>query len=63
MDSFQRINRDRGQTIVMVTHSAKAAASASKILMIKDGKIGNTIICAGKSPEQIEDEINISLRS
>lgn len=63
MESFRSINRDRGQTIVMVTHSAKAAAAASRILMIKDGRIGNTIVCAGKSVEQIEDEINLSLRA
>ena len=46
----------------MVTHSAKAAAASQRIMIIKDGKIGNNIYSADKSFEQIETEINASLR-
>ena len=34
---FNAIN-DNGQTIVMVTHSVKAASTAKRVLFIKDGK-------------------------
>ena len=37
MNLFTTINQD-GQTIVMVTHSVKAASSAKRVLFIKDGK-------------------------
>lgn len=35
---FQRIN-NKGQTILMVTHSVKAAATAKRVLFIKDGQV------------------------
>lgn len=38
LDLFSMINR-MGQTIVMVTHSVKAASCASRVVFIKDGKI------------------------
>ena len=38
MNLFTTINQD-GQTILMVTHSVKAASSANRILFIKDGEI------------------------
>lgn len=38
MHLFHTINMD-GQTIVMVTHSVKAASSASRVLFIKDGEV------------------------
>ena len=62
MKCFKQINKEKNQTIVMVTHSAKAAAASQRIMIIKDGKIGNNIYSAGKSFEEIESEINASLR-
>ena len=62
MNCFKQINEEKKQTIVMVTHSAKAAAASQRIMIIKDGKIGNNIYSADKSFEQIETEINASLR-
>ena len=38
MNLFTTINQD-GQTILMVTHSVKAASSANRILFIKDGEV------------------------
>lgn len=35
---FSEINRD-GQTILMVTHSVKAASHAGRVLFIKDGAV------------------------
>ncbi len=39
LDLFVRMNRDEGQTIVMITHSAEAAQRAHRIVRMKDGKI------------------------
>ncbi len=36
---FQEIHRERGQTIVMITHSAQAAERADRVLHMKDGEI------------------------
>lgn len=36
---FRRMNRDEGQTIVMITHSAEAAAAADRVVHMKDGLI------------------------
>ena len=38
MKLFGEINEE-GQTIVMVTHSVKAACSAKRVLFIKDGVV------------------------
>lgn len=38
LNIFEKINKN-GQTILMVTHSTMAAARASRVLFIKDGKI------------------------
>ena len=33
------INRDSGQTILMVTHSPEAAKSCSRVITVRDGVI------------------------
>ena len=39
MENFQRINRELGISIVMVTHSPDSAAYSSRIIHMQDGKI------------------------
>ena len=39
---FEQINRE-GQTILMVTHSTRAASHASRVLFIKDGAVFNEL--------------------
>ncbi len=39
---FETVNRE-GQTILMVTHSVKAASSAGRVLFIKDGEVYHQI--------------------
>ena len=42
LDLFEEINKE-GQTILMVTHSSKAASYANRVLFIKDGQLFNQI--------------------
>jgi len=39
MEIFQRLNRERGITIVLVTHEPDIAEYASRVVVFKDGKI------------------------
>jgi putative ABC transport system ATP-binding protein len=39
MDVFQRLNRERGITIALVTHEQDIAHFASRVIMFKDGRI------------------------
>jgi putative ABC transport system ATP-binding protein len=43
LGEFQRINRERGQTIVMVTHDAGIAAHAGRIVTMRDGLIESDV--------------------
>ena len=53
---FQNINR-MGQTILMVTHSTKAASHANRILFIKDGEVFHQIYRGGCTNEQMYQKI------
>ncbi|MDO4378729.1 MAG: ABC transporter ATP-binding protein [Erysipelotrichia bacterium] len=57
---FQQINRN-GQTILMVTHSLKAASCAGRILFIKDGTIFHQIYRGQSSNEQMYQKISDTL--
>ena len=48
MEIFQRLNRERGITLVLVTHESDIAQYADRIIVFKDGKI--------KSDYQVEDK-------
>ncbi|MBH7683936.1 ABC transporter ATP-binding protein [Clostridioides difficile] len=39
IDLLNKINRDNGQTIIMVTHSLEAAKSSSRTIIVSDGLI------------------------
>jgi putative ABC transport system ATP-binding protein len=39
MGIFQRLNRDHGITIVVVTHSDEVARFANRIITFRDGRI------------------------
>ena len=57
---FEAVNRD-GQTIVMVTHSVKAASHASRVLFIKDGAVFHQIYRGDSTDDELYQKISDTL--
>ncbi len=57
---FSDINK-AGQTILMVTHSVKAASTASRVLFIKDGEVFHQIYRGENTNEQLYQMISDTL--
>lgn len=51
LGTFNRIH-DEGQTIIMVTHSVKAASHAGRVLFIKDGEVFHQLYRGAHSIEE-----------
>lgn len=60
LDVFETINQN-GHTILMVTHSAKAASRAGRILFIKDGRLFHQIYRGESSNEELYRKISDTL--
>lgn len=56
LEYFDEINKS-GQTILMVTHSVKAASYASRVLFIKDGEIFHQLYRANRQPMEMYQDI------
>ncbi len=59
---FGDINRD-GQTILMVTHSVKAASHAKRVLFLRDGEVYHQLYRANLSSEEMFQKISDALTS
>ena len=57
---FSRIN-EKGQTILMVTHSVKAASRAGRVLFIRDGEVYHQLYRGGLTDEQFYQKISDTL--
>lgn len=57
---FSAINQD-GQTILMVTHSVKAASTAKRVLFIKDGEVFHQLYRGNLTNEQMYQKISDTL--
>ena len=57
---FERINQS-GQTILMVTHSVKAASKAGRVLFIKDGEVFHQVYKGAQTDEQFYQNISATL--
>lgn len=57
---FSDINKD-GQTILMVTHSVKAASHAGRVLFIKDGEVFHQVYRGENTREQFYQTITDTL--
>ena len=57
---FDQIN-ETGQTLLMVTHSVRAACYASRVLFIKDGEVFHQLYRGGENREMMYQKINDTL--
>jgi putative ABC transport system ATP-binding protein len=57
---FSAVNNE-GQTILMVTHSVKAASHANRILFIKDGEVFHQIYRGTSSNDELYQKISDTL--
>ena len=57
---FSEINQD-GQTILMVTHSTRAASHAGRVLFIKDGEVFHQIYRGAMNNEELYQKISDTL--
>ena len=52
LDVFRDINSD-GQTVLMVTHSIKAASTANRVLFLRDGQVVHQLYRGNRSNEEM----------
>ena len=57
---FAQVNR-QGQTILMVTHSVRAASTAGRVLFIRDGEVFHQLYRGQDSDEQLYQRISDTL--
>ncbi len=57
---FSEINKE-GQTVLMVTHSTKAASHAARVLFIKDGEVFHQLYKGAMSNEEMFEKISNTL--
>ena len=60
LELFSAVNEE-GQTILMVTHSVKAASHAKRVLFIKDGEVFHQIYRGTKSRQEMYQMISDTL--
>lgn len=60
LNLFTKINRS-GQTVLMVTHSVKAASSANRVLFIKDGEVYHQLYRGIDSDSEMYQKISDTL--
>ncbi|MFL2105051.1 ABC transporter ATP-binding protein [Desemzia sp. FAM 23991] len=60
LETFENINQ-AGQTIMMVTHSTRAAAHSNRVLFIQDGVVFNEIYRGNQTVDQFMEKITQTL--
>lgn len=60
LDIFEDVNR-MGQTIVMVTHSVRAASCAGRVMFIRDGEVFHQIYRGNGTNEELYQKISDTL--
>ena len=61
LETFEKINA-LGQTIMMVTHSAKAASYSNRVLFIRDGEVYHEIYRGNQAAHEFMDQIVQSMK-
>jgi putative ABC transport system ATP-binding protein len=57
MEIFQRLNRERGMTLILVTHEPDIAEYAGRVVTFKDGRIKSDVLVA--SPRDAAEELKL----
>ncbi len=57
LETFGKLNREIGATILMVTHDAFSASYCSRILFLKDGRIFHELVRGDKSRKAFLQEV------
>jgi len=60
LEMFSAVNAE-GQTILMVTHSVKAASHAKRVLFIKDGEVFHQIYRGNNTRQKMYEKISNAL--
>ena len=60
LELFDKINKEN-QTILMVTHSTKAACRANRVLFMKDGEVFHQIYKGNQGKEEMFEKISVAL--
>lgn len=57
MTLFEQLNKERGVTILMVTHEPAAASYSNTVVLLKDGRLDATIYKDGRTRKEFHDKI------
>lgn len=57
MELFEKMNREEGTTIIMVTHDSYVASFTSRLIFIRDGAVSREITRSGKDQDDYFREI------
>lgn len=58
MESFEKMNKELGNTILMVTHDVFSASFCNKVIFIKDGVLNSQIVKKGSRKEFLDQIMN-----
>lgn len=59
LECFANINKAYNTTIIMVTHDAKAASYADRVMFLKDGRISGELVSNGNKNELFKKILNM----
>ncbi|WP_346890384.1 ABC transporter ATP-binding protein [Clostridium sp. UBA1056] len=59
LECFANINKSYNTTIVMVTHDARAASYANRVMFLKDGSINGELYSRGNKSEMFKKILNM----
>ena len=61
LECLGEMNSALSSTILMVTHSVKAASTANRVLFIKDGEVFHQLYRGNMSNEELYEKISATL--
>jgi putative ABC transport system ATP-binding protein len=55
MDIFHKLHREKGKTIVLITHNPELAAETDRIITLADGSITSDVLTGNQHKEEAAD--------